>query len=158
MPDARLTATLSHLADEAQAIRDKLPGFSCMEVVTSKDLKSDGSLKYRVEFTAEVTVKRDAEGKLKEHFTVTTLNGQPDVPQKFNLPVYMEGGFRMAFDTLTTKAQPCYRYTLKDRRIDFEAIANPPGPCNSPPGTRGFALLNEQGGADAHRATPARWV
>jgi hypothetical protein len=144
--DAPLQQELQHLGIAAAALDHSLPSFTCQETVISQVLHRK-KVEQQTSFTAILRVKRAAaDGTLSESYTLTTLNGRPFSGGGFNIPVYVEGGFRRAMIYFLPSLQACYRYQLSSGRIDFEtapAIASP-SLCQNE-GMSGFAQLDAAG-------------
>ena len=150
-----LRQELAKLAATADLLEHSLPSFACQEEVVSEMLAGK-KVKEHVVFTAEVRTRRDSDGLLNETFTMQTLNGKPVVWRKsskgnyvrFNLPVYIKGGFDHAMSYFSSPRQECYRFSLAAGRIDFETAPDVASHsrCRDDQ-VHGFALLDAQGDA-----------
>lgn len=150
-----LRRELARLAAAADSLEHLLPSFSCQEDVIS-ELLSGKKVKKHAAFTAEVRTRRDSDGLLDETFTMQTLNGKPVVWRKgakgsyvrFDLPVYIKGGFDHTMSYFTSVRQECYRFALGKGRIDFETAPDVTAHsrCRDDQ-AHGFVLLDAQGDA-----------
>jgi hypothetical protein len=139
----RLETMLAHAAAEAATLSGKLPSFVCKETVISETLNK-GEVKKRVDIVAEFSVQRSSSGKFGEKFTIKEMNGKPFGAAKFNIPLYVSGGFQHAMDYFSSEFHSCYRYALSGNRIDFEAVpdAESRTGCSHEIGIKGFALFD----------------
>lgn len=143
-----LAAVLARLGEQAAALERSLPSFSCQQSAVSEELRAgrhgqSPQVVRHVEFTANLRVRRHADGKLAESAEFLTVNGLPLTANGFTMPAYAEGGFLQALHYFLPDLQHCYVYALSEGRIDFTAAphaAEDPA-CRSA-GTTGFALLN----------------
>jgi hypothetical protein len=146
-----LETLLARLGEQAAAFDRSLPNFSCLQTASSDELlpgkKNEPPRVLRhVTFTANLRVRRGADGQLTEAAEFLTVNGQPFTGGGFTMPAYAQGGFRQALAYFLPGQQACYRYTLSTDRIDFEGgpdAAKLPG-CRSV-GVRGFVTLDPTG-------------
>lgn len=139
-----LAAVLEQLNDQATALLQKLPNFTCDESVISQT-RQNGKVHRHAELSGTLRMVRDANGNLKETYDAhgghrRFLIGPVD------LPLYVWGGFDKPLTYFLTSLQACYHYSLSPGRIDFEgrSEADRPSFCNQP-GLKGFALLDAAG-------------
>jgi len=145
MPDEALQRELRLLGDASEELNHSLPSLTCTESAASERLV-DGKVKKRVTFTASLRAVRTNGGPLHESFTMTTVNGKPYKGKDPGLPYYTGGGFDSAMTYFLPAHQACYRYTLRDGRIDFETAADVAAhsECRDDM-VHGYALLDEEG-------------
>jgi len=138
--DARLRA----VSIAAQRLEKNLPAFACHEAFTSQELRR-GKIKRQVTGSGELRVQPTDDGKLDEDFELTDLNGRP--AQGFpRAPIFVEGGFQNALKLFAPSDQRCFRFQLKDDRIEFASRVDALGPpCDSRTGVTGFALFAPSG-------------
>jgi hypothetical protein len=147
---SRDKAELERIGADAAAFRKSVPNFSCKESVSSEEWRQD-KLKWRVTFSTILRVTRGKDGALAESIEMKELEGKPILPNtkfKFKLPIFVEGGFRQSFSGyFAPDAQSCYRYTLSEGRIDFEAVGDVAqrDKCENETGLRGFAIFDASG-------------
>ena len=157
---ATLQAELEKLGAAAQSLQHDLPSFECMEAALSQSLKK-GKVKEQARFVATVRVQRGEEGRLHEKFEVTELNGKPYKGAGFEPPFMVLGGFGEALDFFLPVRQMCFRYKLREGRIDFDSL---PGTfdrpeCGETGAPHGFALLDEAGNVThLERQVPAEFA
>jgi hypothetical protein len=144
-------SALAKLGDEAVALDRSLPSFQCLQAASSEEVErgrhgQDGKVLRRVEFTANLRVRRGDDGKLAESAEFLTVDGRPYSANGLAMPAYARGGFLQPMSYFLPDQQHCYIYALHGNRIDFEAAhgAAKMADCRSA-GTRGFALLDGAG-------------
>ncbi|QMV18735.1 hypothetical protein GOB94_08605 [Granulicella sp. 5B5] len=147
----RLADVLVHLGAQATALDRSLPSFTCLQKANSDELREGrhdqpAKVLRHVEFTANLRVRRLADGKLAESAEFLTVNGKPFDANGFTMPAYAQGGFLQAVSYFLPDQQRCYVYTLAGNRVDFTAAPNAAADshCRSA-GTTGFALLDDDG-------------
>lgn len=147
-----LAVELVRLGEQAASLDRSLPSFSCLQSAVSEELRpgkhgQPTQVVRHVEFTANLRVRRRADGKLNESAEFLTVDGQPLTASGFTMPAYAQGGFLQAISYFLPEQQHCYVYTQGAGRIDFAAAphADEDTTCRSA-GTTGFALLDEAGG------------
>jgi hypothetical protein len=143
--DSALQQELQRLGVVAEALDHSLPSLTCQENGLSERIVR-GKVKQHVAFTASMRAVRAPGGRLDETFVVTTLNGKPWEGKGVRFPYYTSGGFDSAMVYFRPRNQACYRFSLTDRRIDFETAAD----VGSHPQCRndqlhGFALIDADG-------------
>lgn len=149
-PEHGVAGVLKHLGDEATALDRSMPSFTCLQTASSDELspRKDGQPKVvrHVEFTANLRVRRRADGKLNESAEFLTVNGRPFDANGFTMPAYAQGGFLQAVSYFLPNQQSCYVYKLDGDRVEFRAAphAAEDSHCRSA-GTTGFALLDAEG-------------
>lgn len=148
---SRLQRLLAHLGEEASALNRTLPSFTCLQTASSDELRESrheqpAKVLRHVEFTANLRVRRVADGNLVESAEFLTVNGKPFDANGFTMPAYAQGGFLQAVSYFLPDQQHCYVYTLTGDRVDFTAApdAAADSRCRSA-GTTGFALLDDEG-------------
>jgi hypothetical protein len=142
-PPTTLESTLQRLGEQAVLLQRSLPSLTCMESVVSQEFRHKMVVR-SVDFTASLRAVRDGDGEIRESYEFKTVRGQPFTTGGFVMPTYVTGGFSRALRYFSPDQQPCYRYTLKGSRIDFETAPQTPEACRTR-GTSGFALLDGQG-------------
>ena len=141
-----LAAVLDQLAEAARALQTTLPSFECTETVVSRRMRDEKET-WRVEFTATLRSGHEGGKGSRETFDVTSVKGKSKVPKKFDMPVYVRGGFDSALDVFLREGQACYVFTLAPGRIDytFQPKAEDILRCGAMYGLKGFALLDAKG-------------
>jgi len=145
-PVLTLQAELGRLGAEAESLHKDLPNFACKETAVSQILKKK-KVKTEVRFSADLRVRR-GNGRSDETSHYTEVNGKPFEGVEPRAPFMVEGGFDQALDYFRPFTQRCYVYTLKPGRVDFESTprSSEDPVCEGRGSSRGFALLNDDGG------------
>jgi hypothetical protein len=138
-----LATVLEQLNDQAAALQQRLPNFTCDESAISQ-VRRNGKLRRNATLTGTLRMVRDANGNLNE--TYDFIGHRRFLIGPVDLPFYVSGGFDAPLTYFLTSLQACYHYSLSPGRIDFEGLsdAGRPSFCKLP-GLKGFALLNASG-------------
>jgi hypothetical protein len=115
--DARLHDVFGKAAANQQQLDSRAPSFVCHEEGVSREVHN-GKEKRHVTLTGEVTVIRQPDGKLKEHFAVETLDGKP-WSKPFNAPLFINDAFANPFNMFSSNQRGCFDFTLHDDHLDF---------------------------------------
>jgi len=140
-----LREELAHLAVEAESLHKELPNFTCKETAVSQAIQKK-KVKREVRFSADLRVQRGNDGS-DETVHMTELNGKPYTGAEPSTPIMVRGGFDQVLDYFRLSAQPCYVYTLRAGRVDFESTTRSSDDvlCGERGAVQGFALLNSDG-------------
>jgi len=143
--DVEQQQELRKLGAVAETLDHSLPSLTCQEDGLSERIVR-GKVKQHVAFTASMRAERTPGGPLHETFVVTTLNGKPWKGKGVRFPYYTSGGFDSAMVYFIPTHQACYRFSMADRRIDFDTApdATTHPQCRND-GLKGFALLDAEG-------------
>jgi hypothetical protein len=144
-PTMNLPGELQRLGEAATTLEHMLPNFTCQEHAVSRALKGKKVI-MTTQFVSTLRAQREADGTLKESFTVSEVNGKPFTSGTFHLPVFVSGGFDQAMRYFAPENQHCYRYALSVGRIDFATLPAAPGlPQCKEKDLQGYALLDAEG-------------
>ena len=138
-----LSPTLTHAADQAEALQSQLPSFTC-NLSGHSDVLHNGRLEHSTPFHGSIRAVRQPDGRMIETTTYTDVDGKP-YNEKHH-PYFVHGGFTDVLTYVSAGLQTCSNFTPGPAgRIDFAAITPPPMGCGKWRGLHGFFLTDADG-------------